>query len=1147
MSASSIHRGGAVGYLAAILAVAAVTAICAPFRDHLNDTFVALAFLLMVLFIAVAWGSWPGRVAAVLGMLCFDFFFLRPIYTFRIDDTPDWIALAAFLITASTVGHLSTSAKQRAAEAEASAKEIRDLYNRAPCGYHSLNDEGVFVRINDTELEWLGYTREEVVGKLSFTHFLTPESLYTFSQVFPRFKKEGVIQDLEFELVRRDGTTLPVLLSSTAIRDQDGNYLMSRAAVYDITARKREEQAHARLAAIVEFSDDAIFSKALDGRILTWNKAADRTFGYTAEEMQERPMSVLIPPDRLDEWQLIMERLKRGESTQRLETVLLRKDGRPIDIALTLSPIRNADGRIVSASSIARDITERKRAEKEISLLARRQATLAELGQQALRSDRLSDVQDGAVALVAQTLDVEYCKIVELLPDRKVLLLRAGIGWKEGSVGHATVGGGMDSQAGFTLRSQEPVIVEDLRTEKRFSGPRLLLEHGVVSGMSVVISTSEGPYGVLGAHTKQRRTFTKEEADFLQAVANVLSMAIERRRAVDDLLRINRAHRALSSCNQALIRATDESALLQQICQIIVDEAGYRFCWVGGAEHDDAKTVRPLAQAGFEEGYLQTLNITWADTERGRGPTGTCIRTSTTQLTKNIATDPRLAPWRPEALKRGYASAVAIPLQIDSKLFGALTIYSSEIEAFGDEEVKLLTELAGDLGYGITALHTRSERERAENEVRALNAELEQRVVARTTELRAANVELAQAREREIEIGFRIQQNLLLDQPPRNVPGLRVAALTIPSQRIDGDFYIFIRHSDECLDVIVGDVMGKGIPAALLGAATKTHFLKALTDLIVSSRDRKLPEPREIVMLAHADLVQHLIDLDSFVTLVYARLDVSKRSLDLVDCGHTAIIHLHGRTGLCEMLHGDNLPLGVRAGEIYDQTTLAFEPGDLFFFYSDGVTEARNSAGELFGVERLQEYVARNGHLEPEALVEVIRNAVFTFSASNQLADDLTSLAIRVEEKQLPIARAEMEIASDLKNLREAREFVRTLCRNLPGAPLEEESAAALVLAVNEAASNIMKHAYRGRTDQRVYLEAEAFPGHLALRLHHDGDPFDPSVALPPALDGSRESGFGAYIISKSVDQVRYYRDERGRNCIELVKMRKSQGEQKKV
>lgn len=158
----------------------------------------------------------------------------------------------------------------------------------------------------------------------------------------------------------------------------------------------------------------------------------------------------------------------------------------------------------------------------------RQQAAVAELGQLAIASRDPEKLMREACALVAMGLEVEFCKVLELLPNGTGLLLRAGTGWKEGAVGHEVVGADSDSQAGYTLKTRAPVIVSDMRREKRFTGPQLLKDHGIVSGISVVIYGAERDFGVMGAHTAKEREFSAEDVNFLQSVANILAAAFER-------------------------------------------------------------------------------------------------------------------------------------------------------------------------------------------------------------------------------------------------------------------------------------------------------------------------------------------------------------------------------------------------------------------------------------------------------------------------------------------------------------------------------------------------------------------------------------------------------------------------------------------
>ena len=219
---------------------------------------------------------------------------------------------------------------------------------------------GIITSWNKSAERLFGYSADEVIGE-SVTILIPPERLHEETMILDRLRRGERIQHFETLRRRKDGTMVEISLTISPVKDRFGNIIGASKIARDISKTMRTERAANLLAAIVDSSDDAIISKDLDGIITSWNKSAERLFGYTAEEAIGQPVTMLIPTDRLDEEPAILNRLRRGERVDHFETIRRKKDGTLMDISLTISPVRDRHGKVIGASKIARSITERKR------------------------------------------------------------------------------------------------------------------------------------------------------------------------------------------------------------------------------------------------------------------------------------------------------------------------------------------------------------------------------------------------------------------------------------------------------------------------------------------------------------------------------------------------------------------------------------------------------------------------------------------------------------------------------------------------------------------------------------------------------------------------------------------------------------------
>ncbi len=410
------------------------------------------------------------------------------------------------------------------------------------------------------------------------------------------------------------------------------------------------------------------------------------------------------------------------------------------------------------------------------------------------------------------------------------------------------------------------------------------------------------------------------------------------------------------------------------------------------------------------------------------------------------------------------------------------------------------------------------------------------------------HVELEQQHDslrRELLLGAKIHEKLLLGKVPKQIPGIAIDAVSVASKEIDGDFFEFYRPAPNVLDVVVGDVMGKGIPAALVGTAVKTQLLRfAIPYSHVHQFSRKawwdedLLAPQEILGHVHDELIEQLISLEYFVSLFYGRFNLKKQTLSYVDCGSTKPIHFKGKEKIAVPVAGKNFPLGSVDIKKYELDTVSFEQGDFFVFYSDGVTEMRSPSHELFGYERLIEIIQEQHNNPVEVILKAIKESVIKFAQKDTFDDDLTLIIIKFEQLSsfFPNEMTLAKFSADLSQLKAVRDFVHSLCSRAPGD--SEKLSNQLQLAINELFCNIVKHGYKGIDGGTVVLQGELKPEGILLEISDQGTSFDPREVEEPNLAGDKENGFGWYLVKEIASTIAYEAKEAvtGWNHIKLFR-----------
>jgi PAS domain S-box-containing protein len=856
----------------------------------------------------------------------------------------------------------------------------------------TMNHEGEVVEFNPAAEEVFGYRRADAVGKPLADLIIPPRLRESHRAGLARYVRTGVGtvlgRRLELTGARADGTEFPVEVSIARIGVQDPP--MFAGYLRDLTESKEAEASLERLAAIVEHSTDALIAVTTSGEIVAWNPAAERLYGYTAEEAIGRSFVMTVPPDRQEEGAALLRRVESGERVKDFETVRMRKDGSLLEVAITLSPLKGLDGSWIGAAGLVRDITIQKQTERERQRLLENERAARRRAEELER--RATFIAD-AVPVLDSSLEFEvvvrnlvrlvvpniadWCAIHTPGPDRSIELIAIGHPdpakeklAREFDGRHPIK---FDQREGVpkVLRTGEPLLLpnmdETLLAEGTEDDERLEFARGLglKSVMVVPLRARGQTFGTITfISAESGRRFGEDDLQMAVELAKRASLSIDNARLHGDLELQRQELQFLATASAELDRSLDLEKTLQSVADLTVPYLADG-CMVDLL--DESGMISRVASAAADPSVkpiLTRLQSHELELE-GPHPIAVAIRTGRLQAVAEI-TDELLREWSTdesylEDVRAWPGRAVVVaPLRARGRMLGAISLASFGDRRFSPRSIATIEELARRAG--VAADNARLYGERS-------------------------------------YIASRLQQSLLPPHLP-DVPGLEIAARFRPAgeaYEVGGDFYDIFETGKGSWAVAIGDVCGKGADAAALTSLAR-YSLRATAIRAEQTPEHVLQVLNE-VLLAEAPSQQFLT-----VTLANLRIGDTSTEVTVASAGHPLPLLLRA-DGSVDLVGEPGTLLGIVPDPEIWPTKLELSAGDTLVLYTDGVTEARTRRG-MFGTDGLRSAIAACPGCDAAEVAERIERSLLETQVDRP-RDDMAIVIVQIPGNGSQHARAE--------------------------------------------------------------------------------------------------------------------------------------------